>query len=294
MKNSTKGALIVALSALFFGSYGVWSKLIGTQIDNLFQVYARSLIILLIIVPFGAITHTIKKVDKGDWKWIIIYTLAGSLTVAPIFYAFNKIGIGSATLLFYASYTIISFILGFISFSEKITLDKTIGLLLALVGLYLIFNLSLQQNYLLAALAAILSGSAAGIEVVFTKKVSDKYSALQLNVFLWLVIFVIHLMGSVLLGERQLLPELSIAWLGIFGYAIASLSAFSLVVIGYRYVQPGIGALTGLLEIIFGIIFGIIFFSEVLTLQIIIGGILIFIAAALPNFASLFNTNKKS
>lgn len=294
MKNSTKGALIVALSALFFGSYGVWSKLIGTQIDNLFQVYARSLIILLIIVPFGAITHTIKKVDKGDWKWILIYTLAGSLTVAPIFYAFNKIGIGSATLLFYASYTIISFILGFISFGEKITLYKTIGLLLALIGLYLIFNLSLQQNFLLAALAAILSGSAAGIEVVFTKKVSDKYSALQLNIFTWLVIFIFHLIGSILLGERQLLPELSIAWLGILGYAIASLSAFSLVVIGYRYVQPGIGALTGLLEILFGILFGILFFSEVLTLQIITGGILIFMAAALPNFASLLNASKKS
>jgi drug/metabolite transporter (DMT)-like permease len=293
MRNSTKGALIVALSALFFGSYGVWSKLIGTQIDNLFQVYARSLIILLIIVPFGAITRSIKKVNRVDWKWIIIYTLAGSLTVAPIFYAFNKIGIGSATLLFYASYTIISFILGFISFGEKITLDKTIGLLLALIGLYLIFNLSIQQNFLIAALAAILSGSAAGIEVVFTKKVSDKYSALQLNVFTWLVIFVFHLIGSLLLGERQLLPELSIAWFGIFGYAVASLSAFSLVVIGYRYVQPGIGALTGLLEIIFGIIFGIIFFSETLTLQIIIGGILIFIAAALPNFVSLFNINKK-
>lgn len=294
MKNSTKGALIVALSALFFGSYGVWSKLIGTQIDNLFQVYARSLIILLIIIPFGAITHTLKKVEKEDWKWIIIYTLAGSLTVAPIFYAFNKIGIGSATLLFYASYTIISFILGFISFGEKITLDKTIGLLLALVGLYLIFNLSFQQNFLLAALAAILSGSAAGIEVVFTKKISNKYSALQLNVFTWLVIFVFHLIGSLLLGERQLLPELSTAWLGIFGYAIASLSAFSLVVIGYRYVQPGIGALTGLLEIVFGIVFGIVFFSEALTPQIIMGGILIFMAAALPNFASVFNTNKKS
>ena len=58
-------------------------------------------------------------------------------------------------------------------------------------------------------------------------------------------------MGSLLIGERQLIPELTVAWFGVLGYAIASLGAFSLVVIGYRYVQPGIGALTGLLEIIF-------------------------------------------
>ncbi|PIS09707.1 hypothetical protein COT75_00775 [Candidatus Beckwithbacteria bacterium CG10_big_fil_rev_8_21_14_0_10_34_10] len=294
MKNSTKGALIVALSALFFGSYGIWAKLIGIQIDNFFQVYVRSLIILLILVPLGIITHSIKKIDKKDWKWILIYTFAGSLTVAPIFYAFNKIGIGSATLLFYASFTIISFILGFILFGEKITIDKIVGLILALIGLYLIFNLSFQQNSLLAALAAILAGSAAGFEIVFTKKISHKYSALQLNLFVWLVIFIFHLIGSLLIEEKQLLPELSIAWFGVFAYAIASLSAFSLVVIGYRYVQPGIGALTGLLEIIFGIIFGIIFFSEILTSQIVLGGTLIFIAAALPNFVSLVRKDNKA
>lgn len=292
MKDSVKGALIIVASALFFGSYGVWSKLIGNQIDNLFQVYVRSLIILLVIVPFGFITRNFKKVARADWKWILIYTLSGSLTVAPIFYAFNKIGIGSATLLFYASFTIVSFLLGFFSFGEKITWDKTIGLLCALVGLYLIFDLSLEQNSLLAAVAAVIAGSAAGFEVVYTKKISDHYSALQLSVFLWLVIFISHLLGSLLVGERQMLPEWTIAWVGVFGYAAASLFAFSLVVIGYRYVQPGIGALTGLLEILFGILFGIMLFAEVLSTQTIIGGILIFLAAALPNVRSILDTNK--
>jgi drug/metabolite transporter (DMT)-like permease len=287
MKESTKGALIVALSALFFGSYGVWSRIIGNQVDNLFQVYVRSLIILIFIIPIGIFTHNFKKVEKKDRKWIFIYSMASSLTVAPIFYAYNKIGIGSATLLFYASFTIVSFILGFISFGEKFSLDKRIALIFALIGLYLVFDLSFQQNNLLAALAAIISGSAGGIEVSYTKKISNNYSALQLNVFTWSVILIFHFIGSLLIGERQSFPELSTAWFGILGYAIASLCAFSFVVIGYRYVQPGIGALTGLLEIVFGIIFGIILFSEVLTIQILIGGILIFVAAALPNIVSL-------
>ena len=293
MKDSTKGALIVALSALFFGSYGVWSKMIGSHLDNFFQVYARSLIILLVIVPVGIFTHQIKKVNKKDWKWIVFYTFAGSLTVAPIFYAYNKIGIGSATLLFYASFTIISFVLGFVSFGEKITLDKLTSLVFAMLGLYLIFSFSLQQNLWFAALMATLSGLAAGFEVVFTKKVSSNYSALQMNIFTWTVIFIFHFAISLMIGEKQYLPELSIAWLGILGYAISSLSAFSLVIIGYRYVQPAIGALTGLLEIVFGIIFGILFFSESLTTQILIGGIFIFSAAALPNFVDLFKKSTK-
>jgi drug/metabolite transporter (DMT)-like permease len=294
MKNSAKGALFVALSSLFFGSYGIWSRLIGSQIGNLVQVYARSLIILLIIVPIGLVTHSIKKVDRKDWKWILVYTLAGSLTVAPIFYAYNRIGIGSATLLFYASFTIISFIIGPAFFGEKISRDKIIALFFSLIGLYLIFDLSLQQNSLLAALAAILAGSAGGVEVAFTKKVSNNYSTLQLNIFTWLVIFVFHLAGSLSVGEGLPIPTLSVAWLAVLGYAIASLAAFSFVVIGYRYVQPGIGALTGLLEIIFGIVFGIVFFSESLTWQIALGSVFILAAAALPNIVDLIKDNKRS
>ena len=282
MNDKTKGAVIVALSAFFFGTYGLWSRLIGSQIDNLFQVYVRSLLILIVIIPVAIATKSLKKVNKKDWKWIAVYTLSGALTVAPIFYSFNKIGIGSSTLLFYASFTIISFILGYLSFGEKITLTKIVSLIAALIGLSLIFELQLQQNFLLPALMAILAGSAAGIEVVFTKKVSNKYSALQLSIFTWAVIFFLHLFGSILIGERQLLPQISVAWLGVVGYAFASLAAFFFVITGYKYVEPAVGALTGLLEIVVGILLGLIFFAEPLTMQIIIGGLMILLAAALP------------
>ncbi|MEK9155349.1 MAG: hypothetical protein AAB839_01750 [Patescibacteria group bacterium] len=40
------------MSALFFGSYGVWSRLIGAEMGSFFQGWTRALIIVILILPF--------------------------------------------------------------------------------------------------------------------------------------------------------------------------------------------------------------------------------------------------
>ena len=282
-----KGSFYILLSSLFFGSYGVWARLIGTSLDNFFQVWTRSLLILIIIVPIALLTKQIKSIDKKDIKWIALYTGAGAFTVAPIFYAYNIIGIGPSTLLFYASLTIISYLSGMISFGEKMTWIKIIALILTIIGLLLIFNLSLAKGTLLAALAAIIAGSAAGIEVTFTKKVSNSYSPLQLSIFTWAVIFVSHLILSKVVGEIWTPVSLNLPWLAVAGYAVSSLFAFFLVILGYKFSEPSIASIVGLLEIIFAIVFGVLFFSEILSASIIIGCLLIIAAAILTNIKDL-------
>ncbi|HLD04042.1 MAG TPA: hypothetical protein VJC17_04685 [Candidatus Dojkabacteria bacterium] len=61
MNRQTKGSILVAFSAIFFGSYGLWAKLIGPDVGNFFQVYTRSLIILLLLVPIILVTKGYKK-----------------------------------------------------------------------------------------------------------------------------------------------------------------------------------------------------------------------------------------
>lgn len=293
MKTQTKGALIILLSSVFFGSYGVWARLIGTNIDNLVQVWTRSLLIVLILVPISLLTKSLRKIDKSDIKWVLIYSLFGACAVAPFFYAANEIGVGPSTLLFYSAYTITSYILGLLFFSEKITKLKFISLLLALMGLSLIFNFSYQSGNLLPALAAIISGVGGGIEVVFTKKLSTKYSSLQISLQLWLVTFVLHFLLSLVFNSPIPSLSLSLPWFAVLGYGLASLGAFYLVSVGYKYVEPSVGSIIGLLEIIFGVTFGVIFFKESLTLPIILGSILIIISAASPNLKVLNIFNKR-
>ncbi len=288
------GSYYILLSSFFFGSYGVWAKLIGTSLDNFFQVWTRSLLILVIIIPIALITNQIKSVRRKDVKWITLFTVAGALTVAPIFYAFNTIGIGPATLLFYASLTIISYVSGVLSFGEKLTTTKIMALIFAMMGLLFIFNISVSGGTLIAALAAIIAGAAAGIEVSFTKKVSDYYSPMELSIFTWAVIFVSHIILSKLIGESWAPISLNLPWLAVLGYAFSSLFAFFLVVLGFKYSEPSVAGVVGLLEIIFAVIFGVLFFSETLSASILVGCFFIFTAALLPNVKDLVNflTNK--
>ena len=182
---------------------------------------------------------------------------------------------------------IVSYISGVISFGEKMTFVKIIALILAIVGLLFVFNLSIAGGTLIAAIMAIIAGCAAGIEVTYTKKVSDTYSPLELSIFTWAIIFISHLLLSKTVGETWVPVALNLPWLAVFGYAASSLFAFFLVILGFKYSEPSIAGVVGLLEIIFAVIFGVIFFSEALSISIVLGCLFITIAALLPNIKEL-------
>lgn len=278
-----KGITLIIISALMFGSYGVWARLIGDSFGAFFQGWTRGVIISLIILPILLWKKQIVPIAKKDRKWFYIFLLFTSMTQAPLFYAFNHMDIGSATLLFFVGMLITMYTVGILFLGEKLTKIKLISLILAGIGIYVMFSFSLVMFTLLAALLAVLNGVASGGEVSFSKKLSGNYSPLYITWLSWVSIIVINLPISILLGESQIIPSLNIVWLYQMGYSISSLFAFWLVIKGLKTVEAGIGGLIGLLEIVFSILLGILLFSEVLTLNVIIGAVLIMLAAVLPH-----------
>lgn len=290
---TTKGMSLILISALMFGSYGIWSRLMGQDFGVFYQGWTRALIIVLILFPFLHFRKEIVKIDRSDWKWLAVYMVFTSLTQAPIFYAFNHMDIGSATLLFFVTMLLTMYVVGFAFLGERFTKVKIVSFGLALVGMYLVFSFSLATFTLLAALMAVMNGIASGGEVSFSKKLSGKYSALYLTWLSWLIIIPTNGITSVLVGETQHLPSLDIVWLYQLGYVTAGIIGFWAVIEGLKYIESSIGGLLGLLEIIFSITFGILIFKEVLTERIIIGGLVVIFASALPHLVSLFKKETK-
>lgn len=293
MWKKNKGVILVFLSTIMFGSYGVWSKLIGASLGALFQGWTRGLITSLILIPILLSKKQIIPIEKKDWKWLIVFLIFTSATQAPIFYAFNHMDIETASLLFFVTVLLTMYVVGFIFLKEKITVIKIISFIIALVGLVTIFSFSIQRFSLLAALMAILNGIASGGEVSFSKKLTGAYSPLYVVLMSWLIIIPTNGLLSVLIGEKQLLPVFSSAWLWQYCYIFVSIFAFWSVVEGIKYVEASIGGLIGLLEAVFGILFGIILFGEHLTLKIVMGSMLILFAAALPHVHALVKKNSQ-
>lgn len=287
-----KGTIFILISALMFGSYGVWSRLIGDDFGVFYQSWTRSLLLSIILVPILIYRKEFIPVKKKDWGWLSIYLLFTSMTQAPIFYAFNHMDIGSATLFFFVTMLLTMYLVGFIFLGEKVTKIKIISFLLALVGMYSVFSFSLISFTILAAMMAILNGVASGGEVSFSKKLSNSYSPLYLTTLSWLIIIVTNGPISFILGGTQYLPSFNVVWLYWLGYAISGLFAFYLIIAGLKYIESSIGGLMGLLEIVFSISFGIIIFKENLTYEIALGALLIIFAAALPHIHELRVRNK--
>jgi drug/metabolite transporter (DMT)-like permease len=287
MKSSNKGILFILASTIMFGSYGVWSVLIGNSFGVFYQGWTRTLLIAVVLFPIVYFRKEIVRIKKQDWKWLSVFLISTSLTQAPIFYAFTHMDIGTATLLFFVGMILTMYVFGFIFLGEKLTRIKIISLVIACVGLYVTFSFSIIAFSLLAAAMALLNGVATGVELASSKKLTGSYSPLYVTWLSWAVIAVTNMVASLALGEVQYMPALSLAWLYLGIYAVVSLLGFWFAIEGYKNTEAGVGGLLGLLEVIFAVIFGIVLFNQPLSLQVALGAILILLAAALPHFISL-------
>jgi len=283
MSQKNKGLIYILLSTIMFGSYGLWSRLIGTDFGVFYQGWTRTFIIALVLFPIVLYRKEIISIEKKDWKWMSIFLISTSLTQAPIFYAFNHMDIGAATLLFFVGMTLMMYLVGFVFLGEKATKIKILAFVLACIGLYITFSFSLVTFSLLAASMAVLNGFASGIELSSSKKLTGVYSPLYVTWLSWVIIAVTNFIASVGLGEVQHVPTFNLAWLYLVIYAIVSILGFWFAIEGYKYVESSIGSLLGLLEVIFAVIFGILIFHQALTLKVAIGGTIIILAAALPH-----------
>lgn len=292
--HSNKGILFVLVSTFLFATYGVWSRLIGDSFGIFYQSWSRALVITLLLFPYLLWKKRIIPISRKDFGWFGIFLFFTSLTQAPIFYAFNHMDIGTATLLFFVSMLLMMYCTGLLFLGETLTKIKIVCFILAGIGLYIMFSFSLALFSLLAAGLAIVNGIVSGGEISFSKKLSQKYSVLYLSWWSWVIIVLTNAPLSFLLGEVQHLPSFEIVWLYELGYILASIFGFWFILEGVKYTEASIAGLLGLLEVVFSILLGILLFKEELALKIVIGALFIIVAAALPHVVDLWSESKHS
>ena len=278
----TKGAGFILMSAFFYASYGVWSRLMANHFGEFSQAWTRGLVLLVGTLVLNVIFKFFKPIKKGDWKWFLIIGLMG-LNQAPYFYGFKYLTVGTATLMFYAALLIGGYVIGKLSFKEKITKVKWMSLGLALLGMLVIYQLTLNSNQLLAVALTVLAGLMGAGGVVFAKKLSGEYPEIQIMTSYFVSITVVNFIMSAIFKDALPVFGFSVPWLAQFGYLVAFLVANLAVIQGFKYLEPSIGSLIGLVEIIFGVVFGVVLFGETVGMGVILGSVLILAAAMLPN-----------
>lgn len=283
MKNQTLGKLWILNSALFFGTYGIWSRLMGHNFGEFNQAWTRGAILLVFVLLIGLYKKLFKPIPKQDWKWFALIAFAGGLNQAPYYLGFQNLYVGTATLLFYAALIVGGYLIGKLLFNEKITMIKIVSLVLSLVGMSIIYKLSLKPGQIIPATLTIIAGFMGSISAVLPKKLSQNYHEFQIMTGYLIVMIITNGFLSIIFGET--LPGLTNlqTWLPQLGYSCSFLVANFSVMEGFKRLEASIGSLIGMAEIIFSALFGYLLFHETLNSTTIIGGAIILIAATLPN-----------
>ena len=219
-----------------------------------------------------------RKIPLPDAKvlpWVILTgILQMNLNNIAAQIGMQSISAGMAAVLNYTT-PLWTVILAHFALNEKLTRLKFFGLFLAMLGLYVLMGLQGVDD-LSAAFIIILGAMIMGVCNIIVKLKLSKQNMIQLTT--WQMVF-----GAIsLIIYTSLVPQGEITWgvpavlCVIYNGALASALAFFLWNYVLTHIEAGKASIATLVAPVVGVLGGVVFLGEPLTVQIILGMLLIF------------------
>lgn len=301
MNNKIKGIASLLICTVIWGSAFV-SQSIGMDHIGPFTFQSvRCFLAVIALLPVIMISDHLKKeskrffqkwADKSLWK-------AGILCGIPLFIACNlqQLGIAEDTdpgksAFLTAMYIVLVPILGIFQ-GKKLTRWIPLGVLLAVVGLYFLSCVGVTT---VSAGDLLLLGCALAFafQIILIEKYAPSIDALRLNAIQALVCAVASTVAMLFTEKPQLSNILSctipLIHAGVFSMGIA----YSLQIIGQRYLESTASSLIMSLESGFAVLFGWMIMGKTLTKWEMIGCCLLFAAVILSQLPDKNNDVQRS
>jgi drug/metabolite transporter (DMT)-like permease len=299
MKPLYRGTLALLGSTLMYGSFGVLFRVIGFSIPLFYQAFFRALLAALLSGIALLLWKQWQKVNKEVAKWISWRTLIGVAATLCFFTAVNNVAVGTTYFVFYGGSTIAGYVFGKFWFQEQLTKVKIISLFLGLVGLALVYSVSSLSFSPFFLFLATIAGVFTAIWNIISKRIPEKYSALQLTFIDSGLSCLLLAIISLVFREVWILPTVNAAWRAIAILGVFFTLTGTLIVYGFRLLGAQLGSLVMLSEIVFALIFSFIFYREIPGASTLLGGLLIMLAIALPElpkkyFSFLYENRRQS
>ncbi|EPY2301501.1 EamA family transporter [Clostridium sporogenes] len=285
------GLILVLLAAMFWGYVGVPTKhLADLGFDNYTISFFKTSIpaIFYLIYSFKK-DPSLFKVDKKGVLFFIIY---GMVVIAGCFIAFNVtinlLPLALATMFLYTSQIWVVTISYFI-FKEKFTLQKSISMLLILIGCFMMCEVHKLGNFSLSTKGifwGLISGFTFALQIILAKVSNEKYhynhNTLLTYSFLFAAIFLFPFMdmkNNIHIFKSS--NNLFFLFKNIFWSVIGTLIANTAYVKSVQYIEASIASMVSSLELVIASILGFIVFNQALNLVQILGMALILVSIIL-------------
>jgi drug/metabolite transporter (DMT)-like permease len=292
---STKDWLRFWILGLIWGTSFLWIKIAVTEVSPFVLVGFRTLfgVLGLLVILWS------QKAFLRNWKeiraWLGVFAVVGLINVALPFvlisWSEQYISSGIASILNSTVPLFTMLLAPLVLRDDRMTLPKTLGLLIGFVGVLILFSpeLALGINQGLvgqgAMLLATLSYAAGSIYVrLKARGLAPQWQAfLQLGTATVMVWLFTGLAERPIVMPRLPITWLALLWLGLLGSCVAYILFFALM----NSIGPTRTTMVTYIPPLVGVLLGAVFLGEHLNWQAILGGVLILSGIAVVNMKKL-------
>ena len=282
-KKATYGIVFAALMA---GTSGVIIKNIDSL--NATSIAWFRTIVPTVIVLIWMMVNRIRPF-RGNYIKMTIGALINALRIYLYLIAFIYTSIGNAVILFY-TWPILVGVLGFLFLGEKIDKYQSALLGLTFFGIILAYSdkpFSFESQDFLGMIAALGAAFFNAVTVVLFKSEAKNYRSFEM-------IFYQNFLGALIFLPFFLLGfddvEMGDIGLGALFGLMAGIVVFGLFFYGLKYLKATTASTLMYIEVVSAILLGYWFFGEVLSTNMILGGLLIMVC----NFLLMRLNNRSS
>lgn len=283
-RESIGGILLVSISAASFGLIPIFAKMAysaGTGTYTLlflrFSAGAAFMFVLL----------AAKRLPLPTKKESLLFFALGALGYAGqsfcYFTALNYASSSTVSLLLY-TYPALVMLGSAAVFKEKITVKKVAALCLALIGAFVIIGTKFDAG-VRGVLLALLSAVFYSIYILISSRVVKEGQGISSSAFIMLGAAAVYGIISMRVGFEP--PKQASGFVAVILITLVStVIAFWSFLTGMEKTGPAAASLVSTLEPVVTVVASVIILSEPLTINLVVGGILVFsslIVTVLPN-----------
>lgn len=301
MSNKAKGFFIGAIAAASYGTNPLFALPLYKEGMNPDSVLFFRYLLAIPIMGIMLLCRRGKnefKINPRQTMQLFLMGILLAFSSLSLFLSYTYMDAGIASTLLFVYPIMVALIMA-IGFKEKFTVSTGICIIMALVGIGLLYKNSDGTTISLLGTVLVMTSSltyAIYIVGVNQTKLRDMPT---LKVIFYVLIFGVSVfLCRIVLLDSLVLPQSPVSWANLLGLAILPTAvSFLCTTSAIQLIGPTPTAILGALEPLTAVVIGVAVFGEVLTPRIALGIILILLAVSIVvaggNFAKQLTNIKK-
>lgn len=282
MKPHSLGIIQIVLSGLMFSFIGLVGKIAFERgILSMELLGYRFVFSVAILFLYMMIFN--RSLLKTSFKNILLFAALGiggySMMAISFFFALESISASLCVLLLY-TYPIIVALIGHFFLSEKISKQKAIYFVLALIGLVMLVSGEIEVRQMQGLIFGLLSAIFYSLYIVLSKVYIKETPAFTAIFYVQLASAILAVSLSFTSFERYFAVIEHSYGLILFFALVSTLGAMVLFMAGLKKIKSWEASILSLAEPLFGVLLSVFFLGDQLSVLKVSGGLLVLVSLA--------------